>query len=66
MLPSSTDPERNIVTHFFWDKYDILEKTPFGTGTTHNARGLIIQEVSTDSDNLLSDPSKSNRNDIVN
>ena len=48
VLPKTIDPDRNVVTHFCWDNFDLLEETSSGLGTTHTAHGLIIQEVSMD------------------
>ena len=31
-----------------WDNFDPNEETPSGSGTTHTAQGIIIQEISTD------------------
>lgn len=44
IIPKSIVPEQNIVTHLCWDNFDLNEETPSGSGTTHSAHGIIIQE----------------------
>lgn len=46
ILPPSMQVEDSKVTHFCWDNFDLTEETTTGTGTTHSAHGIIIQEVS--------------------
>ena len=46
MLPSTVQPDGNVVTHLCWDNFDMKEETP--SGTTHTAHSIIIQELSAD------------------
>ena len=50
LIPLAILPHQNIVTHFCWDNFDLLEETPSGAGTTHTAHGLIIQETKSTTD----------------
>ena len=34
----------NVISHFCWDNFDMLEETP-GCATTHSMHGILIQEV---------------------
>ena len=38
-------PHQNILKHFCWDNFDLLEETLHIAGTTHTAYGLSIQET---------------------
>ena len=49
ILPPSISTEHNSVVHLYWDNFNLNEETPMGAGTTHTARGIIMQEVGTDS-----------------
>ena len=40
--------ESNKIVHFCWDNFDLNEEIPSGTGTTHTAHGIVIQEVEAD------------------
>lgn len=33
VLPSATDPNRNIVTYLCWNNFDMTEETPSGAGS---------------------------------
>eukprot|EP00916_Digyalum_oweni_P000533 GHVL01001092.1.p1 GENE.GHVL01001092.1~~GHVL01001092.1.p1 ORF type:complete len:330 (-),score=16.41 GHVL01001092.1:501-1490(-) len=46
LLPTTIRPENNVMTHFCWDNFDLQEETVSGSGTTHSAHGIVIQEVS--------------------
>jgi hypothetical protein len=46
IIPPTIDPLRNVVTHLCWDNFDLREETPSGSGTTHIAHGIVIQETS--------------------
>lgn len=56
VIPSTISPNRNLVTHLCWDKFDFTEETPSGAGTTHTAHGIIIQDVSTAKENISESP----------
>ena len=45
VLPSNISATDNKFSHTVWDNFDILEETPSGSGTTHSAHGIVIQEV---------------------
>lgn len=45
LIPPTIDTDTNIVTHLFWDNFNLLEETPSSSGTTHNTHGIIIQET---------------------
>ena len=47
-IPPTITPINNAVVHLCWDNFDLNEETPSGSGTTHTAHGIIIQEISTD------------------
>ena len=44
-LPPSISTDNNVIVHLYWDNFDLNEETPSGTGTTHTAHGIIVQEV---------------------
>ena len=48
VIPPSIQPAGNVVSHLCWDNFDLNEETPSGTGTTHTAHGIMIQEVLVD------------------
>ena len=45
LLPAGISTEHNEIIHFCWDNFDLNEETPSGSGTTHTAHGIAIQEV---------------------
>jgi hypothetical protein len=45
LLPVTIDPDKNVVTHFCWDNFDLNEETPSGAGTTHSTHGIVVQET---------------------
>ena len=50
VLPTSVSPDNNSITHLCWDNFDLNEETPSGSGTTHSAHGIVIQETTTNND----------------
>lgn len=44
-IPAQISPTNNIITHLCWDNFDLNEETPSGSGTTHSAHGIVIQET---------------------
>jgi len=36
-----------------WDNNDFMEETISGTGTTNNTKGIIVQQISTDIQNVV-------------
>lgn len=45
LLPTTVSVNNNSVLHFSWDNFDMSEETPSGAGTTHVAHGIVVQEV---------------------
>jgi hypothetical protein len=56
-IPAPISPTNNIITHLCWDNFDLNEETPSGSGTTHTAHGIVIQEKA--DDEVADDPSES-------
>ena len=50
-IPPSLVPDQNSFIYLCWDNFDLTEETPSGTGTTHTAHGIVIQEMLTSADN---------------
>ena len=44
-FPPSISTDNNVIVHLCWDSFDLNEETSSGTGTTHTAHGIIVQEV---------------------
>ena len=44
-VPATIQTDTNLVTHLCWDNFDLVEETPSGSGTTHTAHGIILQDV---------------------
>ncbi|GFO06441.1 hypothetical protein PoB_003294600 [Plakobranchus ocellatus] len=42
-LHPSIMPDNNLITHFYWDNFDLNEETPPGAGTKHSTH--VIQEI---------------------
>ena len=55
ILPPNILKNKNLITHFCWDNFDLVEETLSGAGTTHSTHGIIIQEVNTNNDQAEED-----------
>ena len=45
VLPENISADNNVGLHMCWDNFDLNEKTPSGSGTSHLTRGIAIQEI---------------------
>ena len=61
VIPSTISPNRNAVTHLCRDNFNLKEETSSGAGTTHTAHGIIIQEVSENTENNTVTPMTSDQ-----
>jgi hypothetical protein len=53
-MPSSISLTDNIVSHNCWDNFDTSKETPSGSGATHTARGIVMQELHEDESTVTS------------
>ena len=55
ILPPNINKDKNVITHFCWDNFDLIEETLSGAGTTHSTHGIVIQEVKGGKDQMSHD-----------